>query len=92
MARIVIKVGSNVLTRSDGTLDVTRMSSIVDQIATLHKQGVQIILVSMGYGKRRKRIIGFLLLFYFLLLQYGQFTVSWLSVVAFTFSLIFIGT
>lgn len=48
MARIVIKVGSNVLTRSDGTLDVTRMSSIVDQIATLHKQGVQIILVSSG--------------------------------------------
>ena len=48
MNRIVVKVGSNVLTRSDGTLDVTRMSSIVDQIATLHKQGVQIILVSSG--------------------------------------------
>ena len=31
--RIVIKVGSNVLTRADGKLDVTRMSAIVDQIA-----------------------------------------------------------
>ena len=31
--RIVIKVGSNVLTRSDGKLDITRMSSLVDQIA-----------------------------------------------------------
>ena len=28
--RIVIKVGSNVLTRKDGKLDVTRMSAIVD--------------------------------------------------------------
>ena len=32
--RIVIKVGSNVLTRQDGKLDVTRMSALVDQIHT----------------------------------------------------------
>ena len=31
--RIVIKIGSNVLTRQDGKLDVTRMSALVDQIA-----------------------------------------------------------
>ena len=35
--RIAVKVGSNVLTRRDGTLDVTRMSALVDQIAELHK-------------------------------------------------------
>ena len=35
--KIAVKVGSNVLTRSDGTLDVTRMSAITDQIAQLHK-------------------------------------------------------
>ncbi|MHB9055974.1 MAG: glutamate 5-kinase [Paludibacteraceae bacterium] len=46
--RIAVKVGSNVLTRTDGTLDVTRMSAITDQIAQLHKTGVQIILVSSG--------------------------------------------
>jgi len=46
--RITIKVGSNVLTRSDGKLDVSRMSALVDQIAELHKQGVEIILVSSG--------------------------------------------
>lgn len=46
--RIAVKVGSNVLTRCDGTLDVTRMSAIVDQIAELHKSGVEIILVSSG--------------------------------------------
>ncbi len=46
--RIAVKVGSNVLTRRDGTLDVTRMSALVDQIAELHKAGVEIILVSSG--------------------------------------------
>ena len=42
--RIVIKVGSNVLTRQDGKLDVTRMSALVDQIAWLKKQGYEVIL------------------------------------------------
>ncbi len=46
--RIVIKVGSNVLTRSDGKLDVTRMSSLVDQMAALHRRGHKLILVSSG--------------------------------------------
>ena len=46
--RIVIKVGSNVLTRPDGKLDVTRMSSLVDQIAWLRSQGHEVILVSSG--------------------------------------------
>lgn len=46
--RIVIKIGSNVLTRKDGTLDVTRMSALVDQIAELRKSGIEIILVSSG--------------------------------------------
>ena len=45
---IVVKVGSNVLTRSDGKLDVTRMSSLVDQIAWLRQHGYEIILVSSG--------------------------------------------
>ena len=46
--RITIKVGSNVLTRSDGSLDFTRMSALVDQIAELRRQGHEIILVSSG--------------------------------------------
>lgn len=46
--RIVIKVGSNVLTRPDGKLDVTRMSALVDQIAWLRKEGHEVILVSSG--------------------------------------------
>lgn len=46
--RVVIKVGSNVLARKDGSVDVTRMSAIVDQVAELHREGVEIILVSSG--------------------------------------------
>ena len=48
MRRIAVKIGSNVLTRPDGTLDITRMSALVDQMAALHKRGVQIVLVSSG--------------------------------------------
>lgn len=46
--RIAIKIGSNVLTREDGTLDITRMSALVDQIATLHRDDIDIILISSG--------------------------------------------
>ncbi|MDR3340004.1 MAG: glutamate 5-kinase [Candidatus Symbiothrix sp.] len=46
--RLAIKIGSNVLTRADGTLDLTRMSSLVDQIAQLHRNGLEIILISSG--------------------------------------------
>lgn len=46
--RITVKVGSNVLTSPQGGLDVNRLSAIVDQVATLHKAGVEVILVSSG--------------------------------------------
>ncbi len=46
--RIAVKIGSNVLTRKDGTLDVTRMSALVDQVSVLHRHGVEIILISSG--------------------------------------------
>lgn len=48
ISRIVIKIGSNVLTRPDGMLDITRMSAIVDQVALLRKAGIEVILVSSG--------------------------------------------
>lgn len=46
--RIAVKIGSNVLTRADGTLDITRMSAIVDQVAELHHRGVSVIMISSG--------------------------------------------
>jgi glutamate 5-kinase len=46
--RIVIKVGSNVLTQQDGQIDEVVMEQLVDQIATLKKAGHTIVLVSSG--------------------------------------------
>ena len=48
MKRIVVKVGSNVLTRPDGNINVTRVSSIVDQIVWLRQHDYEVILVSSG--------------------------------------------
>jgi glutamate 5-kinase len=46
--RIVIKIGSNVLTQSDGLPDVKRIGHLVEQIAAIKKQGKEVILVSSG--------------------------------------------
>jgi len=46
--RIVIKIGSNVLTRKDGLPDLDRIAHLVEQVAELKKQGLEIILVSSG--------------------------------------------
>jgi glutamate 5-kinase len=57
--RIVVKIGSNALTRPDGRLDVTRMSALVDQIAWLRTKGYEVILVSSGAvacGRRELKV------------------------------------
>jgi glutamate 5-kinase len=46
--RIVVKVGSNVLTGEDGMLNVSRMAHIVEQITSFRKVGIQVILVTSG--------------------------------------------
>lgn len=46
--RIAVKIGSNVLTSADGTLNTERMASLVKQIAKLHNNGVDVILISSG--------------------------------------------
>ena len=46
--RVVVKIGSNVLTRADGTLDTTRMSALADQLAQLHRDGIEVVVVSSG--------------------------------------------
>lgn len=48
MHRIVVKVGSNVLTTDKGKLDITRLSSLVDQIAWMREHDYEVILVSSG--------------------------------------------
>ena len=46
--KITIKIGSNVLANPDGTLNVSRIAHLVDQLAFLHKSGMEVILVSSG--------------------------------------------
>lgn len=48
MKRIVIKIGSNVITRADATLDVSRIAMLVDEVAELHRRGTEVIMVSSG--------------------------------------------
>lgn len=45
---VVVKVGTRVLTRPDGTLDDERVAAISDQLAAVKQQGRQVVLVSSG--------------------------------------------
>lgn len=46
--KIVVKIGSNVLTQSNGLPDLERIKHLVNQIVTLKKQGKTVILISSG--------------------------------------------
>lgn len=48
MKRIVIKVGTSTITHANGLLNLNQMESLVRQIADLHSQGYEVILVSSG--------------------------------------------
>ncbi len=45
---VVVKVGTRVLTRKDGSLDDKRVASIAGQIAQLWQSGRRVVLVSSG--------------------------------------------
>jgi len=46
--RIIIKIGTNLLTKEDGKLDISYIKNIVKQILKLKEQGKEIILVTSG--------------------------------------------
>ena len=46
--RIVVKLGTNLLTGGSGRLNLEVMSSLVGQIAKLHEQELEVIVVSSG--------------------------------------------
>ena len=46
--KITVKIGSNVLAKPDGTLNVSRIAHLVDQIAFLHKKGIEVVVVTSG--------------------------------------------
>jgi glutamate 5-kinase len=45
---VVVKVGTNVLTRSDGTLEPARVQSLADQVQRIVATGRRLVLVSSG--------------------------------------------
>jgi glutamate 5-kinase len=46
--RIAIKVGSNVITQADGSLNDGRILRLVEDVAILYKQGIEVVLISSG--------------------------------------------
>src|ERR1700685_4060453 len=45
---LVIKIGTNVLSRADDTLDVDRIAQIAEQIHRVRETGRQVVVVSSG--------------------------------------------
>ncbi len=56
--RVVVKAGTTLLTRGAEGLDREVMSSLVSQIAGLHRRGVEMILVSSGAVAAGRHVIG----------------------------------
>jgi len=46
--RIIIKIGSNVLTQKDGLPNLSRIKHLVDQLAAIKAQGKELVVVSSG--------------------------------------------
>jgi glutamate 5-kinase len=46
--RIIAKFGTNLLTNGSDQLDLEQIKSLVDQVAKLHRDGVQVIVVTSG--------------------------------------------
>ena len=46
--RIVVKIGSNVLTMPDGLPDQARIEHLVSEIAALKNAGITVVLISSG--------------------------------------------
>ncbi len=57
MKRTVIKVGTNVLTSVNGTLDIALIADLVAQIAEAKRQGMEILLVSSGAVGAGKAVV-----------------------------------
>ena len=46
--RAVFKLGTNIVTRDSGVLDVETITDLVDQVATAHGAGLEVVIVSSG--------------------------------------------
>lgn len=57
MKKIIIKIGTKVLSKEDGTLDTQFLQTIVEQVVQLRKQGKQVVLVTSGAVGAGKNLI-----------------------------------
>src|SRR5438094_4181173 len=48
MHRIVVKLGTNVIMRADGKVALGLLCGLVEQIAALREQGLEVLVVSSG--------------------------------------------
>src|SRR4051794_14024264 len=48
VCRLVVKIGSSLLTKDGGHLDDRRIGAFVAEMAGLHKSGIEVIIVSSG--------------------------------------------
>ncbi len=55
--KVVIKIGSNVLSLADGLPDLERIKHVTDQIAALKKEKIEVILISSGAVAAGRSII-----------------------------------
>jgi len=55
--RVLIKVGTSVVANDDGRPSLTRLGAIVEQIASLHRSGMEVIMVSSGATGMGKRLM-----------------------------------
>ncbi len=56
--RVVIKIGSRVLTDSEGALDTAVIGRICDEIAFLRRQGLEVVVVSSGAIAAGRSLLG----------------------------------
>ena len=55
--RVVVKVGTSVVTRADGGFGSARVAHIRDRIAAVRRKGIEVLLVSSGaIGIGRERL------------------------------------
>lgn len=60
--RVVVKVGTSVVTRADGGFGSTRIAHLMDEISEVRRRGVEVLLVSsgaVGIGRERLGLLEF---------------------------------
>ncbi|KAL3808511.1 hypothetical protein ACHAXA_008332 [Cyclostephanos tholiformis] len=55
--RVIIKAGTSVVANEDGRPSLTRLGAICEQVAALHRRGIEVIMVSSGATGMGKRLM-----------------------------------